>query len=160
MSPRSLRHPLLRVLGGEVAQLGHVRVAVERVVVDRDLGVERHHLAALRDQQRVHLHQRGVLAHEDVVELGEHRADRPDHVGGDAGLEGQPAPVEVLEAEQRVHVQHPHRLGVLLGDLLHVHAAHSREHGHRLLRGAVEDDRRVVLLVDLEAFSTYSSWTV
>ena len=44
---------------------------------------------------------------------------------------------------------HAHGLGVLLGDLLDVHAAHSREHHHRLLRAAVEDDRGVVLLVDL-----------
>ena len=62
------------------------------------------------------------------------------------GLERQPASVEVLEAEQRVHVQHPHGLGI---GVLHVHAAHAREHHHRLLRRAVEDDRRVVLLVDL-----------
>ena len=124
-------------------------MAEERVGVDRDLGVERHDLALLRDQQRVDLDERRVLAHEHVVELREHRAHRPDHVLGDAGVEGEPAALEVLEAEQRVDVQHAHRLGVRLGDLLDVHAAHPREHRHRLLRRAVEDDRRVVLLVDL-----------
>jgi hypothetical protein len=88
-------------------------------------------------------------SHEHVVELGEHGADRTDHVAGDAGLEGQAASVEVLEPEQRVHVQHPHGLGIGLGDLLHVHAAHARQHHHRLLGRAVEHDRGVVLLVDL-----------
>ena len=44
---------------------------------------------------------------------------------------------------------HAHGLGVLLGDLLDVHAAHPREHHHRLLGAAVEHDRGVVLLVDL-----------
>jgi hypothetical protein len=57
--------------------------------------------------------------------------------------------VEVVEADQRVHVEHPHRLGVLLGHLLDVHATHPGQHRHGLLGGAVEHDRRVVLLVDL-----------
>jgi hypothetical protein len=57
--------------------------------------------------------------------------------------------VEVLDPEQRVNVEHPHRLRIGLGDLLHVHAAHPAQHRHRLLGRAVEDDRGVVLLVDL-----------
>ena len=75
--------------------------------------------------------------------------DRADHVCGDAGLEGQPAAMEVLEAEQRVHVQACHGGGVLLGDRLDVHAAHAREHHHRLLGAAVEHEGRVVLLGDV-----------
>ena len=39
--------------------------------------------------------------------------------------------------------------GIRLGDLLDVHAAHPREHRQQLLLGAVEDDRGVVLGVDL-----------
>jgi hypothetical protein len=38
---------------------------------------------------------------------------------------------------------------VLLGDLLDVHPAHRREHGQQLLGRAVEDDRGVVLGLDL-----------
>ena len=124
-------------------------MAVERVGVDRDLRVERDDLAALRDEQRVDLDEHRVLGDERLVELREHRADRPDDVLGDARLVEQLPRVEVGEADQRVDVRHPHRLGVLLGDLLDVHAAHPREHHHRLLGAAVEDDRGVVLLVDL-----------
>ena len=43
-----LGHLLLRVLGADVAQRRGVRVAVERVAVDRELRVERDDLAALR----------------------------------------------------------------------------------------------------------------
>jgi hypothetical protein len=68
---------------------------------------------------------------------------------GDAGLEGQAPAVEVLEAQQRVDVQAGDRRRVALGDLLDVHAALRGEHEQRRLGGAVEDDRGVVLLVDL-----------
>ena len=40
-----LRHPLLRVLGGAVAELGQLLVPVQGVVIDRDLRVERDDLA-------------------------------------------------------------------------------------------------------------------
>ena len=39
-----------------------VRVAEQRVVVDRDLGVERHHAPVLQQHERVHLDERGVAA--------------------------------------------------------------------------------------------------
>ena len=57
--------------------------------------------------------------------------------------------MEILEADQRVHVEHAHGLGVGLGDLLDVHPAHARQHRHRFLRRAVEHHGGVVLLVDL-----------
>ena len=77
--------------------------------------------------------------------MAEQRADRAHDVGVDAGLEREPAGVEVLEAEQRVDVQAGDRVGVVVGDLLDVHPALGREHHERLLGRAVEDDRGVVL---------------
>ena len=126
-------------------------MAEHRVVVDGDLRVERHHLPVLRDQQRVHLDEHRVLAHERLVELAEHRAHGPDHVVGDLRLERQLAPVEVAEAEQWVDVLDGDRAGVVLSHRLDVHAALAREHRHRLAGGAVEQDRGVVLLVDLRS---------
>ncbi len=54
-----------------------------------------------------------------------------------------------LEAEQRVDVQARDRRRRLRCDLLDVHAAARREHHERRLRGAVEDERCVVLGGDL-----------
>ena len=102
-------------------------------------------LAVGGDDQRVDLDEHRLLGDERVVELGQQRADRAHDVGVDAGLEGQPAAVEVLEAEQRVDVQAGDRVGVLVGDLLDVHAALGGEHDQRGLGRAVEDDRGVVL---------------
>ena len=105
-------HLLLRVLGRDVAQRGVVRVAEERVVVERHLRVQRRDLAVGRDDQRVDLDEHRLFLDEGVVEPGQQRAERADDVGVDAGLERQPAGVEVLEAEQRVDVQAGDRVGV------------------------------------------------
>ena len=124
-------------------------MAEQCVAVERDLGVERPDLAIGGHDQRVDLDQRRLLAGEDLIQLGEHRPDRPDDVIVDARLERQPATMEVLEAEQRVDVQMGDRVRVLLGDLLDVHPPLGREHHQRRLRRAVEHDRRVVLGRDL-----------
>ena len=87
--PALARHALLRVLAGEVAQLGVLRVPEQRVVVERDLRVERHHAAVAGDDHRVDLDERRLLAHEGVVEPGQQGADRADHVGVDARLEAR-----------------------------------------------------------------------
>ena len=105
-----LRHPLLRVLAREVAQRGVLGMAVERVVVERHLRVERDERALRRDDQRVDLDEHRLLRDERGVEALEERADRAHEVLVDAGLEREPAAVEGLEAEQRVDVQRRDRL--------------------------------------------------
>ena len=147
--PALLGHLLLRVLGRGVAQLGVVGVAHERVVVERHLGVERAHLAVGRDDERVDLDEHRLLGHEGPVQAVQEGADRAHEVGVDARLVGQPAPMEVLEAQQRIDVQRGDRARVLLGHGLDVHAAAGGEHDQRLLGAAVEDDRGVVLGRDL-----------
>ncbi len=144
-----VRHLLLWVLGARVAQLGVVRVAEQRVVVERDLGVERRDRALGRDDQRVDLDEHRLLADERLVELGDERADRPHEVRVHAAVERQAPALVALEAEQRIDVQRRDRLGVLVGDGLDVHPALGGEHDERLLLGPVEDDRGVVLGLDL-----------
>ena len=131
--PALARHPLLRVLGLGLAQGRVVGVPEQRAVVERDLGVERHHLAVGGDDQRVDLDEHRLLGGEGVVEAVEQRADGAHHVGVDARLEREPARVEVLEAEQRVDVQARDRGRVALGDLLDVHPALGGEHHQRAL---------------------------
>ena len=53
--------------------------------------------------------------------------------------------MEGQESDQGVDVDPRNRVGVLLADLLDVHAALRREHHQRLLGSPVEDDRGVVL---------------
>jgi hypothetical protein len=109
------------------------------------LRVERRDRAVARDDQRVDLDEHRLFFDEGVVELGQQGADRAHDVGVHAGLEGEATGVEVLEAEQRIDVQAGDRVRVGVGDLLDVHPALGGEHHQRALRGAIEDDRRVVL---------------
>src|SRR4051794_34373889 len=147
--PALLGHLLLRVLGRRVAQRRVLGMAERRVVVERDLRVERAQLALGRDDQGVDLDEHGVLGRERLVELGDHRPRRADEVLGDARVERQAPAVEVLEAEQGVDMQRRDGLRVFLRDRLDVHAALRRQHDERRLRGAVEDDGAVPLVLDL-----------
>ena len=134
----------------EVAHLGDVGVLVERVVVDRELRVERLHLALGRDDQRVDLAEHRVAADERLVELPDDRRDLLLLARVvDAGAVDEPPRLVGLEALERVDVQPHERLGALLGDLLDVDAALGGEHEERLLGAAVEREREVVLLRDL-----------
>ena len=141
------------LLGGhrlEVAHLRDVRMTEERVVVDRELRVERAHLAVGRDDQRVDLAQHRVARDERLVQLPDEREDLLLLVRVvDTGPEDQPPRLPRLEALERIDVQPNERLRALLGDLLDVDAALGREHVERLLRAAIEREREVVLLRDL-----------
>ena len=63
------RRALLRRIRVEVAHLGDVGMAVERVVVDRELRVERVHDAVRLDDERVDLAEHRVARDEALVEL-------------------------------------------------------------------------------------------
>ena len=153
------RHPLLLVLGGPVAQ-GRVRgMAEERVVVERDLGVERTHGALRRDDQRIDLDQQCFLGHERCVQLRQHVAERAYEIAVDAGRERELAGVERLEAQQRVDVHRRDRARVLGRDGLDVDAALGREHdeGVLALRSKTTDAYSSAAISD--ACSTHTSCT-
>jgi hypothetical protein len=124
-------------------------MAVQRVPVEGDLRVERDKRALGRDDQRIDLHERCVLADEGAVEPLQKGADGTHQVGVDPRLEGEAAAVEGLKADQRIDVQRGDRLRRLRGDLLDVHPAAGREHRKHRLRTTIEDERRVVLGLDL-----------
>ena len=150
VTPFSRASRSLRVGRLDVAHLGHVGMAEERVVVDGELRVERLHLALGRDDQRVDLAEHRVEVDERPVEL----LDDRHHLlllgrVVDPGREDEPARLPRLEALERVDVQAREGVRALLRDLLDVHAALRREHEERLLLAPVEGDREVVLPRDV-----------
>jgi hypothetical protein len=139
-----------RIGGIDVTHLRDVGMAVERVVVDREFGVERPHLTLGGHDQRVDLAEQGIAGDEGSVELPDDRRDllllgrvlHPRAVD-------EPAALPRVEALERVDVQADERLRSLSGHLLDVDAAARREHEQRLLRAPVERQREVVLLLDV-----------
>ena len=85
----------------------------------------------------------------DVVELHQQLGDAVGDVLVDAGVDRDLPRCVGGELLAGLDVALDQRRRVGLGDLLDVHPAHPREHRQQLLLGAVEDDRRVVLGVDL-----------
>ena len=69
------RECLEQVGSGNVAHLGDVRVPEQCVVVDRELRVERPHLAVRRHDEQVDLAEHRVRADEGVIELHDDRRD-------------------------------------------------------------------------------------
>ena len=114
-------------LGGvlllDVAQLLHVLVAEEGVVVEVDLGVEAHDLAGLGHHQRVDLQQRHVLLDEGLVELADQLHALVDLVALELQRGGDLAAVEWRVARGRVDRQRDDLLGRVVRHLLDVHAA-------------------------------------
>jgi hypothetical protein len=141
---------LLRVGRLHVAHLGDVGMAVEGVVVHRELRVERLHLAGRGDDQRVDLAEHRVAGDERLVQPSD-QGDDLLLLGRvvDASAEAEPARLVGLEPDERVDVEPGESLRARLRDLLDVDAALGRQHEERLLLSAVERDREVVLLRDL-----------
>ena len=99
------RQRLERIGCARVAQLGDVRMARERAVIDGELRVERLHLAVGRDDQRVDLGQHRVGFNEAAVELLHDRSDLLLLVRVvDAGAVHESACDPRLEALERIHV--------------------------------------------------------
>ena len=124
-------------------------LARHALVLHLHVRVERDERAVLQLRQRVDLGERHVVVEEQPGQASEHRRGALQRPAGDAGRGDDLLGLEVGEGLERGEVAATDVVGVLLGDLLDVDAAHVAEQHQRLLRGAVPDDARVVLLRDL-----------
>src|SRR6266404_3097225 len=128
-----------------VAQGHDVLVAVERVVVEVELGIERDHPPVLRDHQRIDLGQRAVL-----LEVGPEEAQDQGHallelLPGEAETEREVARLEGLKPQRGVRPLADDLLRMGGRHLLDLHAARLRGHDHVGAAAAVEGHREVEL---------------
>ena len=93
---------LLLVLLGQVAQREDIRMSIERVVVEADLGVEADELAALGDDQRIDLEQAHVLGDERRVELAHHAFRLLGEIAGETEHLRHPPAVMRHDAGRRI----------------------------------------------------------
>ena len=119
------------------------------LVLHLHVRVERDERAVLQLRQRVDLGERHVGIEEQLGQASEHRRGALQRLAGDTGGGDHLLGLEVGEWRERGEVAAADVIGVLLGDLLDVDAAHVAEQHQRLLGGAVPHDPRVVLLLDL-----------
>jgi hypothetical protein len=126
-------------------------MTVEGIVVDGDLRVDREDLATGRERERVHLDERGIDGEIGIVECGDKGDEALVRLAGEPEPEGEAACLEALEAKARLHILPHDLLRRLLGDLLDLHATLGRCHDDVLAGGAIEEDRAIEFLVDIDA---------
>src|SRR5207248_5904394 len=143
---------LTRILFLGIAERGQLLVAVERVVVEVDLGVERNHVALLRDHQRIDLHDAGIARLVRLVRSGGEADEAVHRVAGEAEPERQIARLVSSEADDRIDRRAQDLLRVLRGDLLDLHPTLAGRHRHVAADGAVEGDAEIELAGDVASF--------
>ena len=136
---------LARVLLRLVAQLGDLRPAEQGVVVEAHLGVERQDAPFLGDDQRVDLDHGGVELAEGAVAAEDGADGRGDLAGLEAQREGELARLEALHADGGLDRDPDQRLGLVVRDLLDLHAAGRGGHDHDPLGLAVEHEAQIEL---------------
>ncbi len=146
---------LLGVLLGLVAQRHDVGMAIERVVVERNLGVEHFELAAGGDDQRIDLQHRHVLGDEGRVELGDQGLGLFGEIAGQAERARRGAAVMRHDAGRRIDREGMDLFRRLVRDVLDVDAALGREDEGDAAGDAVDQRREIELLVDRRSRPRY-----
>ena len=145
------RLDLLGVLFRQIAQLLHVRMAVEGVGIEGDLGIEAAQLAVGGDDQRVDLEHLHVLRDEGVVELHGEIIGLLGQITAQAERLGDRAPVMGHGAGGGVDGDGVDLLRRVMGDLLDIHAAFRRDHEGDAARGAIDQRGEIEFLLDIGA---------
>ena len=138
-----------RVFFGRVEQGGDVGVAEQGVVVEVELAVERQHVAAGRDDQRVDLGERGVGVDEELDEVLEERRPLLGRIAGEAERLADLPRLEIGQAEADVDRHAEDLLGGLVGDGLDLDSPFGRGHQDRALQAAVDRHAQVELAGDV-----------
>ena len=123
-----------------------VRMAIERVVIEAELGVEREHAAIGRGDEWIDLEHRAIALNEKLVEI----AEKFRKLLGIVAFEtksGRDFPHFVgLEAEQRMNELTDDFLGSIVRDVLDVHATFRGSNNHRTACGTVHQNREVIFV--------------
>ncbi len=127
-------------------------VAIQRVVVEVHLRVEREQVAGLGDDERVDLENRRVGRDEGVVERQHHLDALLERIAAQAEREAELLRLERLQADAWIDEDLVDLLGMLFGDLLDLDAALFADHEDDALRGAIEDEPEIQLAIDGETF--------
>ncbi len=115
------------LLGADAQRLEQALLTRHPLVLHLHVRIERDERAVLQLRQRVDLGERHVAVEEQLRQAREHRGGALQRSAGDAGRGDHLLGLEVRERFDRGEVAAADVIGVLLGDLLDVDAAHVAE---------------------------------
>ena len=140
---------LARILLFLVAHCDDVRVAVEGVVVEAELRVEREHAAVRGGDERVDFQHRAIALDEELVEVGKQFPELLGDVSLKAEFGGNLADLIRLQAEQRVDDLAENFLRGVVRHILDAHAACRGCDDDRRAGGAIHQDGEIVFVGDV-----------
>ena len=127
-------------------------MAVERVIVERHLGVEALEIAVGGDDQRVDLEHLHVLRDEGGIELLDQRLRLLGEVARQVQRLGDATAVVAHDSGRGIDGEGDDLLGRLVRDVLDVHAAFGRDDEGDARGRAIDEHRQVEFLGDVGAF--------
>ena len=133
----------------DIAVVPNLGVAEERVVVKIEFGIQREHVAAFGNDERVHLDHRAVAADEKLVEIRKKFAGETHLAGRHAKKFCQLAGLKRKQTVKRIHRHPDNFLGAVLGHGFDVDPALGARDNHRCGNRAVDENGEVELAVDL-----------
>ena len=140
-----------RVFFIEVAHGDDVGMTEQRVVVEIHLGVERDHVAAASQNQRIDFGERRVGLVERFIKALQRGACFRQRRFGYADLARDGVGLAVREAARRINENLVDFAGRFGGDFLDVHAAFAARHQAHALGAAIHHHAEVELLLDIRA---------
>ncbi len=124
-------------------------MAIQRVVVEVELGVECDQIAALRNDERVDLDQRSVLFDEEPHQRLEKRIEFRDPIHVETETESDLAHLIGGEPDIGIDGDREDLLRASLGNLFDLHPALGGRDDRQLLCGSIQDHRQVEFRLDL-----------
>ena len=128
---------------------GQLLLAEDRVGIDVELGVERHELAALGDDERIDFEQRGIALEVDAIQRHEDGLELAHLRALEAEAEGELAALVGLQAGGGIDVHAQDFLGRMFGDFFDVHAARFGGDDRDAAALAIQRERQVDLAFDV-----------
>ena len=138
-------------VAAEIDQLGVARLAEVRVVVERDLAIERDDIAGRDLRQRVDLDESGVGTDERIPQRDEDVRDLVGDLSGKMCGRDDLACLRIVHSGDGVDGHLGQRVRAFYGELLDLHAALVGRHREERAVGTVQEVGDVVLLLDLGA---------
>ena len=127
-------------------------MAEERIVIERQFGVEREQPAIGGSNKRIDLDERSVSVEERLIKIGKKLHGGIDLLRIKPECKSHLARLKRFQTHARIDVLLQNGIGSLRSHLFDIHSAGGRCHEHGLASGAVHQNSQIQFLLDRQGF--------